>query len=468
MIGRKYLGLLALFVLFPLFVKGMDPAEIEKAISAGIETFFANRFPIPIREADLRYTQELKDLAAAAQAQYPDDESKAIAEAMAGILKKGVPSDVLDAVGDLALGEERHGKMKWYNTALTPDKNFWGIYKGDLLEIARTAGDLAVDTYVRKILLRKRTDAIFASVKEDYAELLKILEVVEGGVNGWDTIFSAVVKHGLMAQFAFIRNNSRTRAAHANPLINYIKDKHKYFGMVPITMETFLPLLARWSWTKASGALENKYATTVANDGIIRAPIAKFANMFTYKDNDEGKPVLARAIFPLSPVRWIMRGIRLANDPFRYFRWEWPLHDRRGLRIAAATSMLPVPIPGALLSDTAFHVYDFIGVCFGAKIFDEIYTVRWTKYAIEHRTELRALLKAYERAVSSGVQKEEAEAALKRFIDDGHRDKGKFPGTMLNGWWQAIKAGHSTLPAWVGLAITGTLLARAALAFIGK
>jgi hypothetical protein len=195
--------------------------------------------------------------------------------------------------------------------------------------------------------------------------------------------------------------------------------------------------------------------------------LASLAQICSYKDNDQGEPELARLIFPISPIRWLGRIARFVNDPLRMFRWEMPLKSRRGIRIAAATGVLPSSIPDALLSDTAFSVYDFLGVCFGAKMFDEIYTVRWTKYVIEHRTELRALLKAYERAVESGVQKKEAEEALKKFIEDGHRDKGKLPTTMLGSWWQAIKNGYTTLPSWVGFAITGSLLVRGLLAVTG-
>lgn len=386
-----------------------------------------------------------------------------------GIIKLRVnrPSAWAQYAQRAGIGEERLDRLRWYNTLLTKDDSLFGLYKGDFVDSARTVGDLTVDSLIRKMLMSKRTNAILESMLSDSTELIFILDHIEESRVAFDQNWmTTLMKTGIFPSM-------RCRAAQANPLINYLQEKHRYFGKLPFTAETILPLFARWLYYKLSESVAKKYAPSL-QDRFAYGTLSAYSTA-SYVTNEEGKPTFSNAIpgFPLAPVRWLTSGLRWWYDPFKPTAMRAALRhsiDKGKMGIAttvAGSILLPkkaesiaASIPSILSSDTAFEVYDFLGLCFGAKVFDEIYMQRWTQYVMKHRAQLRSLLKKYELAANNVDEKNDAREALQKFIEKGHRDKGKFPGSMVGTWWQAIRSGHTVVPSWVNFAVAGSLIAR--------
>lgn len=376
-----------------------------------------------------------------------------------GIIKlyENRPSGWVQVAQRAGIGEDRLEKLRWYNTLLTSDKSLIGLYKGDFVDAALTVGDLTVDSLMRKMLLTKRIDTILESMVSDSTELLLILDHIEEAVAAHDQNYWATFLKTLRFP------NPRVRIAQANPLINYIQEKHRYFGKLPFTSSTILPMLARWFYYKGSNAIARRFSPSL-QDGAALLPLGVY-NVTSYKKDKHGKVSYSNAWpgFPIAPVRWLTAGLRWWYDPFKPTGVREVL-DRKV--IDAKLGVARLPIPSIFTSGAAFQAYDFLGLCFGAKIFDELYMQRWIHYVIKHRAQLRLLLKTYDSTVRLSDERKEAREALKKFIEKGHRDKGTLPGSMVGAWWQAIRGGHTVVPAWINLAVTGTLIARGLLVYL--
>lgn len=368
-------------------------------------------------------------------------------------MKRIHPSSYTQKPLERVLDKERLENLQWYNTLLTRDDAVLGLYKGDIVEAGRFAADMAIDQTVRKHLLKKRIDHILESMKEECIELLSIIDHVEQCKDEWDASIKAAQEKN-----RWLIVNWRLRTAQANPLINYIQDKHRCFGILPLSTTSFLPLLMQWGWHKFSeNSIAKRYAPKLEDKHRLLWTASLSAQSF--KVNDKGETVVSDAIpfFPVAPVRWLTGGLRFLYDPFRPV-WG-RLNEAKELNQKFWLRKV-VPVPELLTSDTAFTIYDFLGVCFGAKLIDQMYTARWTDFVLKHRLKLRSLLLAYSEAVKKGTNVAFAEDDLKKFIEKAHRDKGVLPGSMVGTWLQAIRSGQTVMPYWIGVAIAGSLIAR--------
>ena len=358
----------------------------------------------------------------------------ALKEQFTEILKSNPPSEIVDAGLGKALGKKRRDVVKWNTTLLTPEEYSFGLYKGDIVEVVKTVTDILADNMMRGILLKKRVNLILNSLKEDASEVCHIIEVIESSREKWDQDFLA--KPVWQRVFGA---NLFERVAQANPLINYISEHHQLFGRIPLNTSTMVPLFGHWLYKKASNAVYQRYATTTWPEWFA-------SRLLSYKPNDDGTPKLIKR-GPTALVSWSMRLVRFLYNPFSYTAQTSLASLKQTNRILENFS--PVKVPAALQGKTAEHAYDFLGVCLGAKVYDKLYARQWTIYAVKHRVALHELLLNYEKALRTGGDLNEAEKDLRSFIERGHRDKGRLPGSMLSSWLQTSREGHTTLATYV-------------------
>lgn len=368
----------------------------------------------------------------------------------------------LDEANDRALEKAQNiAHMKWQNTLLTPVNWPIGIYKRDVPELVAIAGNLGADYLMYKNLLKRRMDAIESHIKANLDAFLKVLNGVKAAQEVAEKKYDEM--NPVTKVFA---SKQRLKDMQLGPLIQYIWTQHRLVGYNPFTKETVIPIAARFVWQKLSDAF---LETMVMNDANMAG------SMHAYQKNAQGEYEVCRTPDVVNPVTGERRQGHIMT-PFSISNLaNWVINPARTTfsRMYSWIGKLdwgPVRavfgLPAFLYSDEMRLAGEVVTLGLSAQIFDQLNTIHWQQYCVEHKDKLLDILQSYQDALekfSKGADEVvECERRLKKFIIKGHTPISWMPGTLLRRWWTAVQAGKISYSRYASIPIIAILSYKAA------
>ena len=336
-----------------------------------------------------------------------------------------------------------------------------GIYKKDVAGISLTVADAASDVLLYKNLTKRRIANVMDLIKKDYNGFLRAL----------DLSLEAEGKHEEQRgenppNEYFVRNVA------CSALRKYVSQEHRLMGTFPFNKHVLAPLIVRWGWEKVSAALRERWfpeiTPSLPHENVVfkteRAFKIAQASSWAYIKQDDGTLKALKGIPPVS----------LSYCFSKFWNFFYPSSVDFGNTIRRGSGGLQflnttigLHIPNVLFSDTALVLYDFLGIGYSAKCFDESMSVRWTEYAVDKRKDFKLALEEYKRCSQTAtISKEElikAEKVLRNLVEEGHASKSWFPMSLVQQWRNFRKTGGNKITMLTGAWVAAVSTVKAAI-----
>ncbi len=323
-----------------------------------------------------------------------------------------------------------------------------GLYKKDFAGLSLTAADALSDVLLYKNLTKKRIEIVTESIKNDY----------NGFIRALSQSLEAEEKHEILRGEQG-PDDYHVRTISCAHLRRYVSLKHRLMGIFPFNKEVLAPLILRWGWEKVSAMLKERYFPEVppsqSDEAILFSLERSFkitkAENFAYVHDADGDLKVFKGTPPLSLSYFVSQAWNFlypASTDFGHLLRR----SRAGLEFMNNT--IDLHIPNFLLSENAFYVYDFLGIGFSAKCFDDSMSVRWAEYAVDKRKTLKIALTEYKRCIENPmVPKDElalAEGKVRELVEEGHRPRSWFPMSLSQQWRNFRQTGGSKISTVTG------------------
>lgn len=369
-------------------------------------------------------------------------------------------AELLQDVRDAAAAKTEG--IKWQNTLLTPQHWFMGLYKRDIPEFIKLAGDLGADVLMYKNLLKRREANTESYIKAHIEEFIKVLEEAKKAQEIVEKKYEEMplLKRALISKPLLVSISQRALRA-------YIERYHRLIGFNPFTKDTIIPLAARFAWQKISDGLIDQLIEKedwLRDDGWRAFKKDDKGNYFACKDPSS---VIEKSQTPLSLVTLLSYMVsplstvgKNLNKCISYIVPKLVFKEAgvpNGFMQPADLAKVAheqdpnfiysyMGVPSWVFSPEMKLAAEFATLGLSAQMYDHVNNHHWIEYVVLHRDKLLEILKHYQAALAEfGKGHDEVkdwEDQIRKFVSKGHRPNSWIPGAQLRRWWEAMTAGH--------------------------
>lgn len=340
--------------------------------------------------------------------------------------------------------------LKKQNILWTSQDGPVGLYNQDISNGLFLGAFIAADMVLYNKLMKLTINKTMQAITKDLDHFISVLENTQASEERFEERMAFAAYQGDTTMSV-----SKKKQLIYTKLRRYVLDHHT-LGSV-LQRQILSALAMRWGWDRVTSWLESELmvpapSLLVRALGLTWQPevLKTFETAYQY-EGDQVVP-LKRApmsltmayqlgAFLVSPFMTMRASMRMGQTSFSLDRMGW------------VNRLLGTGLSEKLFSQGVKTLLEGIELAGAVSFFEQRNKITWTKYVVEHHTELLRLLTAY-RNVLEDPRGKEAHVhlmyqELKDFVEEGYRSTSTISGASLRDWWSSQYQSTNNVGSWL-------------------